>query len=201
MLINFSVQQPFVWKCWLTETKSFLRIQETWKTVSWQNCLLNVQPGRASKPDSQSTHLGNSDFCSPWFSVRGQGEIALFPEDWQDHLLTRFAGILFGLDIKYRLNWYMLRRAYWIFKHVYLKRLCCWKSEQAQQQFTVLSFYCPNRKQRSLYKEKEKLSKSIKKRQSACLSWCCWNAYFLSTKSNNQEITRSAIMLFVPFTC
>lgn len=86
-----------------------------------------MQPGRASKADSQSTHLGNWDFCPAWFSVRGQSEISLFPEDWQDHQLTGLAGILFGLDIKYRLNWCMLRLAYWILKHVYLKNFAAGK--------------------------------------------------------------------------
>lgn len=34
------------------------------------------------------------------------------------------------LEIKY---------TYWFFKHMYLKNLSCWKTEQTEQQFIVLS--------------------------------------------------------------
>lgn len=144
-----------------------------------------MQPGRASKADSQSTLLGNSDFCSAWFSVRGQSKISLFPKDWQDHQLTGFAGILFGLDIKCRLKWCMLRCMYWIFKCIYLKKLRCWKSEQTQQQFMLLSFCCPNRKQRSLYKER--YLNPLKMRQ----SWLSWaDVAKMPISSAQRAITR-----------
>lgn len=128
-----------------------------------------MQPGSASKADSQSTRLGNSDFCSAWFSVRGQSEIPVFPENLQDHKLTGFAGILFGLDIKYRLNWCMLRCTYWIFKCMYLKSLCCWKSEQTQQQFVVVGHFSIQKENKSCSIRKSYLNPS-KSRQ----SWLAW---------------------------
>lgn len=126
--------------------QKFVRIRE-----NLEECFLTKLSAKCVARESfqgrQSTLLGNSDFCSAWFSVRGQSKISLFPKDWQDHQLTGFAGILFGLDIKCRLKWCMLRCMYWIFKCIYLKKLHCWKSEQTQQQFMLLSFCCPNRKQ------------------------------------------------------
>lgn len=91
-----------------------------------------------------------------WISVlpgsQSGGEVgSLFsPEDWQDHQLTGFAGILslFGVvSIGLTLMYVEVKHTYWFFKHMYLKKTSLlekWTNTAAVH--GGVSFYCPNRK-------------------------------------------------------
>lgn len=152
--------------------EKFLRIQE-----NLEKCFLTKLAKCAAKESFQGRRSEHSSgkfrFLSAFFSVKGQSEISLFPEDQQDHqtcwICRNSLSLFWVVSIGLTLMYLEIKYTYCFFKHMYLKKTFLLENRtNTAAVHSIVSSYCPNRKWRLLCKEKS--SKSIKNRQ----SWLTW---------------------------